>query len=554
MYGKLRKKSKSKTQKKKNKPEKEDKIKLEKEQKENIILSKEQSQTTEIIRDKSYDISYNCTECSSLIEIISINQENNSIKFKCLNKNNSHEKTLSIKDYLIKMKKYYNKQLNDDICKVHINNNEKYISYCINCKNHLCKECLKSGKHLNHNKNAIMEIQPTQEELNIIKELINYYNTKVENLKNESMIINEKLEKSLNDKEIKLKNIFKEKTQINENNRIKDLKINKEKFISEIEEIKKKYEEEIKIKINEYENYNNKINNEYREINEKNNIIYKSKKNEINKKYNEKIEILGYNKKIENLNNLKKFNEIVYNTYIIYKQNYFNCLNIKSLVKNYYKSEDIKNNIIKNILKDNNNKVSELIFERNYQNGDIIEKEVQEEKDKTKNKSTNNPIENINNNINNNMNYMNYMNNINNYMIFPNNNMMMPNPMLGFNLMDINYNDEEWLKAFEFGNEGQTTLQKIDGKINIIFRTTQGITHTLSFKYGTTIDEVLKKYLDGINEKECIYNQDEAYRNFCFIYSGRRLELGDKTKIEHLFLGWSNPRIIVNDVRNVIPC
>ena len=446
------------------------------------------------------------------------------------------------------MKKYYNKQLNDDIYKVLINNNEKYISYCKNCKNHLCKECLKSRKHRNHYKKVIMEIQPTQEELNIIKELINYYKAKVENLKNESMIINSKLEKSLNDKEIKIKNIFREKTKINENNRIRDLKISKEKFISEIEEIKKKYEEEIKIKINEYKNYNNKINNKYREINEKNNIIYNSKINELSKKYNEKKEILGYNKKIENLDCLIKFNEIVYNTYIIYKQNYFNCLNIKSLVKNNYKSEDIKNNM--NILKDNDNKFSELIFEKNYQNGDIIEKEVKEEKDKTNNKNIDNQTENISNNMNN----MNYMNNMNNYMIFPYNNMMMPNPMLGFNLMDINNNDEEWLKAFDLRNEEQTTLQNLDGKINITFKTTQGITHTLSFKNGTTIDEVLNKYFDRIDQKDCINNWKMANRYFCFIYSGRRLELGDKTKIENFFFYTPNPRIIVNDVRYVIPC
>ena len=38
------------------------------------------------------DINYNCTECSSLIEILSINEDNNCIEFKCLNKENNHEK------------------------------------------------------------------------------------------------------------------------------------------------------------------------------------------------------------------------------------------------------------------------------------------------------------------------------------------------------------------------------------------------------------------------------------------------------------------------------
>ena len=37
-------------------------------------------------------IYYNCSECSSLIEIISIDEENNMIEFKCLNKKNYHEK------------------------------------------------------------------------------------------------------------------------------------------------------------------------------------------------------------------------------------------------------------------------------------------------------------------------------------------------------------------------------------------------------------------------------------------------------------------------------
>ena len=215
--------------------------------------------------------------CSSLIEIISLLQDNSFIKFKCLNKDNSHEQSLSIKDYLIKMKSHHNKQLNDDICKVHTNNNERYVCYCFNCKNHLCRECLKSRTHLNHNKNNIIEIQPIQEELNIMKEIINDYKARVEKLKNENKIFKQNLDKSLNDKKSKLKTKFEEKTQINEENKTAELKHNKENFILEIEEIKKKFEEEIRIKKTEYEKNNNKINNDYREMNHKNKIILDSK-------------------------------------------------------------------------------------------------------------------------------------------------------------------------------------------------------------------------------------------------------------------------------------
>jgi len=55
--------------------------------------------------NSNYDnnIGYNCLECSSLIEILSINENNNTIEFKCIN-NNNHNNKIKIKDYLEKMK------------------------------------------------------------------------------------------------------------------------------------------------------------------------------------------------------------------------------------------------------------------------------------------------------------------------------------------------------------------------------------------------------------------------------------------------------------------
>ena len=48
------------------------------------------------------EICYNCTECSSLIEILSINEDNNIIEFKCLNKENKHSKIMTIKEFFEK--------------------------------------------------------------------------------------------------------------------------------------------------------------------------------------------------------------------------------------------------------------------------------------------------------------------------------------------------------------------------------------------------------------------------------------------------------------------
>ena len=50
------------------------------------------------------DLYYNCSECPSLIEILSINEDNNIIEFKCLNKDkeNNHEKNNTNKRIFIK--------------------------------------------------------------------------------------------------------------------------------------------------------------------------------------------------------------------------------------------------------------------------------------------------------------------------------------------------------------------------------------------------------------------------------------------------------------------
>ena len=147
----------------------------------------------------------------------------------------------------------------------------------------------------------------------------------------------------------------------------------------------------------------------------------------------------------------------------------------------------------------------------------------------------------------NNMNNMNNNNNINLSMIIPNNNIMMPNQMLGLNLMGINNNNEDWLKGFKMGVEEEKYIEEIEKfdnspAINIIFKNSQGVTHTLVFKYGTTIDEVLKKYCHKIiNEPEFICKKKN-----CFLFNASQLKFGDKTKIEVFFKGISNPKVVVN--------
>ena len=134
---------------------------------------------------KINEIYYNCTECSSIIEIISINEKENIIEFRCVN--NNHRKKLPIKEYINKMKKYNDKYSNNDIC-INNNHNNKYEYFCFDCNEHLCKECLKSRNHINHKQNLIIEIQPSKKELNIIEGIIKSCDEKINNLEKDNLI------------------------------------------------------------------------------------------------------------------------------------------------------------------------------------------------------------------------------------------------------------------------------------------------------------------------------------------------------------------------------
>ena len=163
---------------------------------------------------------YNCTSCSCHIEILTINDNESTITFKCLNpieKDNHKIQTISIDKYINSMKKYTylysecfickklqnqskdipvffycikcNKIICNDCVNKHLESNEKnhhnlnkeYIIknnekgikclihpteknmvFCFDCNIHLCNKCLKSKKHIMHRKNDLIEVKPVK--------------------------------------------------------------------------------------------------------------------------------------------------------------------------------------------------------------------------------------------------------------------------------------------------------------------------------------------------------------------------------------------------------
>ena len=272
------------------------------------------------------EIYYNCTECNALIEILSIDEKENTIEFLC---SNQHKKLMPIKEFLDKMMDNDNVDINKDICQIHKN---QYMSFCFDCKKHLCKDCLKTRDHIYHNKNNIIEIQPIKTELKIIKKIVKYYDDKLEKLKNKKFLIKKRLNSFLDKCKTDIDNILQKEINSSETKKKWELENNKIKFSSDIKKIREKYEREIK-NLKEIFNKNEIIiDNKYQIKKEKLELYYKYKFLLYQNKCDDILRKVSFDKNIENLTNLKRLNELVYNTYNLYNNNYYNSKNINNII------------------------------------------------------------------------------------------------------------------------------------------------------------------------------------------------------------------------------
>ena len=132
----------------------------------------------------------------------------------------------------------------------------------------------------------------------------------------------------------------------------------------------------------------------------------------------------------------------------------------------------------------------------------------------------------------------------------------MPQPQMPFNPMGgMNPSeDEEWLKGFQMGVDEVNNLQQqqqaaAGPKVNVVFKTTQGLTTNMVFDYGTTIDQALAQYLKRVGKPELIRNLGN---DICFLFNAKQINFGNQTKVEVFFQGVFNPKVVVNDTKNVI--
>ena len=321
-----------------------------------------------------------CPECSSAIEILSINEENNTIEFRCIKENK--KMTMPIKEFLKQINEGKNKLTDElkDKCKIHKDNN--YVCYCLECNCHLCDECLKKRIHINHRKSIIVEIKPKEEELDIVDEVIKNYETKLENVKNEQKKKINECEELLKKEKSKEKSKLERENKINEEKEKEEKEINNIKYLNDIEEIRKRYENEIKERKEKYEDENHNISNKYKLINEKERIKYDLKIEKLILKYRNEINKYEFDKKIENYDKMLRINKMVFNIYNKYNNNYFNSLNINSLLLYYIKNEYINDRIIRNKLRDNYDEIIKTIKIKRNEDKKLKEENEIKEKEK----------------------------------------------------------------------------------------------------------------------------------------------------------------------------
>ena len=191
------------------------------------------------------------------------------------------------------------------------------------------------------------------------------------------------------------------------------------------------------------------------------------------------------------------------------------------------------------ILNLSNNKVigisMDSIKNNNFNSGIILKYAVEE----FKNKYTNINQQFMNNNFQ--MQNM-MMNNNANF----NPNFQMPNMMLMNNNNFIPNNN--FIQNFNMNNNifpGNNMMFNDNNipKMNIEFKTTNGIIYNIEVKYGTTIAELLAIYLKKIERPELIGKSDKI----AFLFNGYRLRIEDITPVEEFFKLAPYPTIMVDD-------
>ena len=238
---------------------------------------------------------------------------------------------------------------------------EKNFAFCLKCKTHICKECMKSKKHINHTKNNLIEFLITDKIKNMLNGIIDIYKKRIIQLNKEKK---KKIEKFFNEKKDNIEKKQKlKKYKIKEIHKKleKELKENEKLLNDSLYKLKLKYENEIKICKNNFNISNMNINKKYEKLSIFYSMIFNKEINNIETKYNNNVNSMEYDEKINTSKNLLLINQLLKHLQENYPNNYYNNNNINNIIFKYYESKDksIKQILSKEVCKELYNKEKE---------------------------------------------------------------------------------------------------------------------------------------------------------------------------------------------------
>ena len=101
-------------------------------------------------------------------------------------------------------------------------------------------------------------------------------------------------------------------------------------------------------------------------------------------------------------------------------------------------------------------------------------------------------------------------------------------------------------------NSEQKKENEEEKRINIIFRTTLGLTTNISFNENGSIGDLIKLYLKRVDRPDLISSLMNGDKRIAFLWNGNLLDINDTKKAKDFFKGVNNTRIVVNDINNLI--
>ena len=140
---------------------------------------------------------------------------------------------------------------------------------------------------------------------------------------------------------------------------------------------------------------------------------------------------------------------------------------------------------------------------------------------------------------------------VQNPMMFANNNMNMMNPgmNIGGNWMNIYSNMNNMNNINNMNNNMPFPNPQGQSKINVIFKTTMGVSTNVLIDYGKTMSDLFKVYLKKVDKIELYNTKNTIY----FLFNANKVSFTEQAKVEDFFkISPTHPTIVVNDVKGLI--